>query len=165
MDTSPNIKNISAVLGIILIIGAGFLFFKMKSTPVEVEEGTDTQNGSQEMVVVVTETPAVNGTLRAPAGFPAEIPLEVGVILESATTEYPNQDASQLSVSYRSDKTVAQKYAEYKSYLTNAGYQITEGSTNAPVRALFGTKVEANLSVAISANGGKTLVQLSYLIK
>src|SRR3989344_4196668 len=117
------------------------------------------------MVSVVEKTPMSNGVLPAPKGLPQGIPLEGGKILESATTQYPGQNARQLSASYRSSKTVSQKYTEYKNYLLSAGYKITEGSLTAPVRAIFGTKADANLSVAISRSDGTTLVQLSYLLK
>ncbi len=114
---------------------------------------------------MVKNTPMVNGIISVPVGFPQGIPLESGSLIESATTQYPGENVQQLSISYRSSKTIAQKYTEYKDYMNQAGYSLTEGNKSAPVRAIFGTKENTNLSVAISSSEGKTLVQLSYLLK
>ena len=125
-------------------------------------------NGSRNnlsAVVTVENTPMVDGVLPVPPGFPPEIPLENGEILESATTWYPIEDVTQLSLSYRSSKTAAQKYAEYKNYMDQAGYSVTEGDFSSATKAVFGTQAKANLSVVISSADGATLVQLSYLLK
>ncbi len=148
-------KAISIIIVVIVIFGTGYLLF-----------GKYRRSASDRpMTVMVENTPMVNGTLAVPAGFPRDIPLDRGEVLESATTQYPAQNARQLSVSYQSSKTAAQKYAEYKNYLETSGYEVTEGDANAPVRGIFGTKADANLSVVISSSEGKTLVQLSYLLK
>ncbi len=166
MEQSPNVKIISVIIAILLILGVGYILIGKYNVPAKNIPQTSVDNTSnQEPAVIVENTPKVDGILSAPAGFPKDIPLENGAVLESATTRYPDQEAQQLSVSYRSSRTVAQKYAEYKAYMTQAGYEITEGATNAPVRAIFGTKSNANLSVAISSSKSVTLVQLSYLIK
>lgn len=155
---NKNLQTISAVVIVLLVLGAGYFLFQKYKTPADI--------GNQEpMVVVVENTQMINGVIAAPAGFPQDIPFEKGHILESAVTRYPEQNAKQLSVSYQSPKTVAQKYAEYKNYMGQAGYTITEGDPNAPVRAIFGTKTDANLSVVISNPDDITLVQLSYLLK
>ncbi|MFZ2484427.1 MAG: hypothetical protein WAX80_00675 [Minisyncoccia bacterium] len=164
METEQNTKVVSAVVVIIIILFAGyFLMSKYDRSP---EEPGNLEGTEQEPVSVVVEnTQKVDGVLPAPSGFPTDIPTETGAVLESVTTSYPGQGAKQLSLSYRSSKTVTQKYTEYKNYMTASGYQIKEGAANSPVRAIFGTKQESNLSVAISSSEGKTLVQLSYLLK
>lgn len=116
-------------------------------------------------VVTVENTPMVNGALPLPRGFPQDIPIEDSEIVESSTTYYPAQNADQLSVSYRSTKTIWQKYAEYKDYMNQAGYSLTEGDSNAPVRTISGSKENISLSVIVSSVEGGTLVQLSYLLK
>lgn len=163
---SPNSKIISAGAIIVLIIGAGYLL--LTKYPAYQTENQDvsidtTQHTSTE--VVVSMTPRTEGVLPAPAKFPKEIPIETTSITESVTTQYPAQNAEQVSVSYKSSKSVAQKYAEYATYMRTAGYNIREGSANAPVKAIFGTKDNANISAVISSYGGQTLVQLSYLFK
>ncbi len=166
MEQSQKIKTSSAIIVIVLILVAGYLSLGKFRAPGGVDQQLPARSNNQEpMIVVVENTPTVNGILPAPVGFPQVIPLERERILESATTEYPDQNARQLSVSYLSSRTIAQKYAEYKNYITASGYQITEGDASSPVRAIFGTKESANLSVVISRAEGKTLVQISYLLK
>lgn len=161
---APNTKIILAVLAVIVLLALGY-FLSLKYSSEKGPTPPEDANKTTSMKVVVENTPAINGVTPAPAGLPKDIPLEKGSMLESATTEYPDQNAKQLSLSYQSLKTVAEKYAEYKDYMTKAGYTITEGSTSSPVRAIFGTKADANLSVVISSAEGKTLVQLAYLLK
>ena len=171
MEQPQQIKTISAVIIILLVLGAGFLLFlkyrifpnpaNLLTTNPSTSLGASDKSGT----VVVENTSLINGTLSLPAGFPQDIPLEKGNLIESATTYYPEQNVRQLSISYQSSKTVTQKYAEYKNYMAASGYKITEENTNAPVRAIFGVKEDRNLSVALSNREGKTLVQLSYLLK
>lgn len=166
MEQSQNIKTISAIVIILLVLGAGYVWFGKYNTPREVnQQVSDSRDSQKPMIVTVKNTPMVNGTFSVPAGFPQDIPLESGSLVESATTQYPAENAQQLSASYQSSKTVAQKYSEYRNYMERVGYQITENTANSSTRAIFGTKVNTNLSVAISSSEGKTLVQLSYLLK
>lgn len=164
MEYSQKIKTSSAIFIIILVLVAGYFLFVRNRDLGKITRPLS--NGNEEsMKVVVENTPMVNGSLSLPSGFPIDIPIEKGSVLESVTTSYPEQKAKQLSVSYKSAKTVTQKYTEYKDYMKTVGYELSEGNISSPVRAIFGTKKEANLSVAISSAGGKTLVQLSYLLK
>ena len=167
MEQSSQIKTISAIIIILLVLGAGFLLFLKYRTSSLNQENSPTSGGTngEPATVVVKNTPMVNGIISVPVGFPQGIPLESGSLIESATTQYPGENVQQLSISYRSSKTIAQKYTEYKDYMNQAGYSLTEGNKSAPVRAIFGTKENTNLSVAISSSEGKTLVQLSYLLK
>ncbi|MDO8728810.1 MAG: hypothetical protein Q7K26_02840 [bacterium] len=166
MEQPQNIKTISALLIIILILGAGFLLFTRYRAPdTQVNLSKSDSNDRKPATVVVENTLMVNGIIPVPVGFPQEIPLENGSLLESATTRYPRDNATQLSLNYQSAKTVTQKYMEYKDYMNRVGYQVTEGGARSSVRALFGTKEGANLSVALSSVNGKTLVQISYLLK
>ena len=159
-----NTKLISAAIVILLVFGIGYILLTKYSSPEKNNEEA-IADPNQGPVVVVENTSVVDGGFSLPLGFPQDIPIEKAGIIESNTTNYPDQNAKQLSVSYKSSKTITQKYAEYKTYLTQAGYGLTEGGANTPVRAIFGTKDSANLSVAISSSGGKTLVQISYLLK
>ena len=167
MEQSSQIKTISAIIIILLVLGAGFLLFLKYRTSSLNQENSPTSGGTngEPATVVVKNTPMVNGIISVPVGFPQGIPLESGSLIESSTTQYPGENVQQLSISYRSSKTIAQKYTEYKDYMNQAGYSLTEGNKSAPVRAIFGTKENTNLSVAISSSEGKTLVQLSYLLK
>lgn len=115
--------------------------------------------------IKVEKVPIVDGFSSLPVGFPADIPTESFAILEGATTYHLNGLAKQFSVSYLSAKTMAEKYAEYKNYMTRVGYTVTEeGDTASRVRALFGEKDGNKLSVVISQSRGETLVQVAYLL-
>ena len=168
MEQPPQIKTISAIIIILLVLGAGFLLFLKYRTSSLNQENLPTSGGTngEPAIVVVKNTPMVNGIISVPVGFPQGIPLESGSLIESATTQYPGENFQQLSISYRSSKTIAQKYTEYKNYMERAGYQIRENTpTSSGTRAVFGTKEDANLSVVVSRAEGKTLIQLSYLLK
>ena len=115
-----------------------------------------------EQVVHLEKTPAVNGALPPPSGFPLDIPVE-GNITDSLTTTISGYKAKQLSLAYRTTGAVADKYEEYKNYLKNAGYQVQEGASSAPVKAIYGTKTGINISIVISNGGTDTLVQVAYL--
>lgn len=160
----PDKKTILAVLAVLVILTIAYLVATKYDAKKELE---DAQRASETkpLDVVVEHTQRVNGALPVPPNFPADIPVEKTDIIESATTEYPTLDAKQLSLNYMTSKTVAQKLAEYKDYMTKAGYTLTEGDPSSPVKALFGTKEDANLSVVISSQNGKTLVQVAYLLK
>lgn len=166
MPMSSRRKWLPVMAILVFVIGASMFFMKSRNLEIIPEYEGNSGGGNENIEIAeVNETPVVNGFLSTPPGLPSDIPVEPSNIVESATTNYPGQSSSQLSVTYTSSKTVAQKYAEYKTYMTGKGYSITEGSASAPVRAIFGTKADANLSVAISTSQGKTLVQLSYLLK
>ena len=162
----PNLtKKLFLALVVVIVVILALYFIGKKYTP-PISEVVDLgETESDKLMVVVENTQLVNGVLPPPLGFPTDIPVEEPGILESATTDYPEQGAKQLSLSFTSAKTVAEKYAEYKSYLQRSGYKITETPVSSPVRALFGVKDVANLSVALSRKDGQTLVQLSYLLK
>ena len=165
-QNTQNTKTVLLVVAILLVLGASYLLLGKERIPGESSQQVPIPSDNQKPVmVVVKNTPMINGAVSAPVGFPQDVPLENGSLIESATTEYPRENAQQLSLSYQSSKTIAEKYAEYKKYMTASGYKITEGGTNSPVRAIFGTREDANLSVVISRAEGKTLVQLSYLLK
>lgn len=166
MEQPPQVKTVSAIVIILLVLGAGFLL--LTKYRVSLDQGnpsTSNDVDGEQAMVVVGNTPMINGVVPAPAGFPQDIPLESGNLVESATTQYPREDARQLSLSYLSSKTMTQKYAEYKNYMEQTGYQITEGSAGSSLKTIWGTKENANLTVVVSSKEGKTLVQLSYLLK
>lgn len=163
---SQNIKTISVIVIILLVLGVGYVLFgKYHVSNQEVLPLTSSGIDNKSDTVTVKNTPRVNGILPLPAGFPQDIPVESGGLIGSSITEYPAENAQQLSASYRSSKTISEKYSEYRNYMKRMGYQITENAVSSPTRAIFGTKKDTNLSVAISSSEGKTLVQLSYLLK
>ena len=165
LNTTNTKRNSIIALVVFLILAIGFVLSGKYRNPVQEDSPTFGSTNDKPAIVVVENTPMVNGTLSVPTGFPPDIPLEKGKILESAATHYPDQNAQQLSISYRSSKTIAQKYTEYKDYMNQTGYTVTEGGSGSSMKAVFGTKEKANLSVVVSSSEGATLVQLSYLLK
>jgi hypothetical protein len=165
MEQPQPIKTVSAIIIVLTILIGAYILFTKYGVPGDLNEEM-TENGNQEpMVVEVSDTPMVNGALSAPAGFPQDIPIENNNITESTTTNYPEQNAQQLSLSYQSSQSIESIYTAYMSYLTQSDYEIMEGEADSSVRALFGTRADANLTVAISNTGSQRLVQVSYLVK
>lgn len=151
---SSKAKTLITIVVIVLILGVAYLLINSLSKVDNTPE-----------VVEIENAEFVDGVFQAPEGFPTDIPLEQSNILESVTTNYPELGARQLSLTYESSQTVDEKYVEYKDYLTNAGYVVTEGDANSSVKAVFGTNDAVNLSVVISSYGEKTRVQIAYLLK
>ena len=159
-------KILSAFLILIAAaLVAGFLYFYKNPLALQKKPESLPDTSNEPMEVVVEENRTESGALVVPPGLPQDIPLEKGDILESTTTKFLGPGAEQLSLTYTSSKSVAQKYAEYKTYMSHKGYEIMEGPANSQVRSVFGTSAAANLSVAISSTKDGTLVQISYLIK
>lgn len=162
MEQSQKTRTLTAVLLIVLVLGVGYI---LSSKYRASQGGESVPLAEQPRKIEVENTAMVNGFLPAPAGLPSDIPIEGDRVLESVTTKYPEQNAEQLSLNYQSQKSVAEKYAEYKQYMELAGYDVSEGDASSPVRALFGEKEDANLTVVISNSEEGTLVQLAYLLK
>jgi len=161
-EQTLNTKLILAVIVVIALLALGY-FLSLKYNP---EKGSpEGTNETTPMEVVVEHTQAVNGVLPAPKGFPTDIPIEKFGIIESAVTDFPTSNARQLTLSYRSKKTVALKYAEYKDYITKAGYTLSEGGTGPNLKYASGVKGDVSLSVVVSAAEGGSLVQIAYLLK
>ena len=165
MEQSQNTKIILIAVVILLVLGIGYVLLKDRISKGTEEGKPSSYDAQRPMNVVVENTPAHSGALSVPEGFPEDIPVETSTITESTTTNYPDRSATQLSVSYQSSKKPALKYQEYKDYMSQAGFTIKEGDVSSPVKIIFGTKSNINLTVAISGMADKTLVQISYLVK
>lgn len=166
MEKQLDTKTIYSLIIILLILGAGYLFFSQYDAykqPIPTEAPGDAMDETES--VIVMNTPLVNGVLTIPKDFPQDIPVESESILESATTRYPGQNALLLSLSYESSQTIAQKYAEYKNYMQLAGYEITEEDINVLAKGIFGVKEDIKLSVVVSASGNETLETLETLVE
>lgn len=164
MEPTPQIKPVYAIIVSILVFVIAVALYLNYQVPRKDSEAVVNPETAPENVVVEYAA-AVNGAFSAPAGLPQDIPVEKNEIIESATTQYPDQNAKQFSLNYISSKTVAEKYKEYKNYMVKEGYTFEEGNVNSSVLAIFGEKANANLTVVISNSNGETLVQLSYLLK
>lgn len=105
---------------------------------------------------------------KLPPEFPGDIPLEGNNILTSSSAAYPAPGRTdvQMMVTYSTQRTAAQKYAEYLNYLTAAGYKILERNPEAGF--LYGTKDDSfygnDFSVTITGGSeASTRVILTYL--
>ena len=117
---SSNLKIILSIVAILLIVAVYFVFKDDDKSEDGEIINNQAESNNQETIAVVENLPIVQGKASVPQGFPIEIPIEKDRVFESANTLYPNQSAKQLSLSYNSSKTVAQKYTEYKEYLIKA---------------------------------------------
>ena len=165
MEESQHIKTIYTIVAVLVIVGIGYFIFTKNWTTLPTQTPTSSKSDETPINVVVKNAPIVNGALSTPLEFPQEIPFEKAGIIESAITEFPDQGTKQFTLSYNSTKTMAAKYAEYKNYMQKMGYVITEGDKNSAIRTIYGVKEEANMSVVVNNANGKTLVQLTYLLK
>jgi len=150
-------KQIIIAIVVLAAIAAGLIYGKAFLDKREADK-----KAQEPMKAEVAYTPLENNAVVAPKGLPSDLPIEKGSIIESATTNYPDQNATQLSISYESAKSLDLKYAEYKSYMEKAGYKVSEGEGTNP-RSIFGSKEGANLSVVISTRESGSLVQIAYL--
>jgi hypothetical protein len=160
-----NSKAILGALAVVVVIAAGyFLFTKFSAYNTGVGD-TDAPLAEDENAVKVVSTPLAGGKMQPPEGFPSSIPYEAGSITESTTTDFPEQGARQLAVTYVTAKSVAEAYSGLLRYITQEGYKVSEGAASSPVKTIFGNKGNAMLSVAVSSQAEGTLVQISYLVK
>ena len=100
---------------------------------------------------------------KVPSGMPSDIPLELANVIESYTMTRDDKAAVQYTLSYKSSKTKAQKYAEYLDFMTKSDYAFGTSGKNEATGTLSGEKNNDALTVVVSNQGEYTLVQLSYL--
>lgn len=163
MEQPQNKKIVPIIIILVLIVSYSYFMVIRGDKPDQPSKPSVTR---AEAVVTVENTIMIHGVLSAPKEFPEDIPLEKEMILESATTNYPNKNTRQLSVAYKSSGTIMQKYLDYRNYMSQAGYNviIEEKDENSLARTVFGSKKNTNLSVVLSSLESGTLVELSYLI-
>jgi len=156
-EKSSRVKIGTSIIVLLLAVVAIMVFTSFKPAQDE--------NDVREVKTVSSNNAVVEKIQTVPTGFPQDLPIEASNLKEGAVTTFQSNSAKQLSLSYTSAKSVTEKYTEYKNYMTQKGYLLTEGPANSQVRAIFGAKYDANLSIAISSSNKGTLVQISYLIK
>ncbi|MDP3993941.1 MAG: hypothetical protein U1C57_00455 [Candidatus Doudnabacteria bacterium] len=99
----------------------------------------------------------------APAGFPAEIPIEEGaVIAQNYEVDAPD-GRHQATRVFISTKTVSQNYQIYSQFLSQNDWEIISQLREENYAALFAAKDGGNLSISISKNSitGAVKVDLS----
>lgn len=153
-------KYVKTFLSLIFLalLGAGFVWWIKWS-----KERAARFVAERPMNVQVERVTEVEGKFLPPEGFPDSIPLDEDNIVESVRTSYPEQNAVQTSVMYRSTEEKSEKYSEYRTYMEKEGYKLSEGGETGEVLFLQGTKTGENLSITLSTWEGLTVVQIAHL--
>lgn len=156
--TSNKYVNIFLSILILGLLAAGFVWWLRWS-----KERAVRIVAERPMPVQVERVLEVEGKFLPPAGFPSSIPLEKDKIVESILTNFPEHNMVQTSVTYRSTEEKAKKYAEYRSYMEEEGYKLSEGGESGEVMFMNGAKEGENLSITLSTWEGLTVVQIAHL--
>lgn len=156
------------VLAVLVLVIIGVISYLMWSGTMRLpftQEPRESEMTEEIPAVVEYTQKTAEGLTPAPAGFPQDIPVEQEQIFESLSITYPGLSVKQLSVSYLTSKEVSEKYAEYRNYLTSAGYWLSEGISDPEMKSVTGVKEDSQLLVVVSNQGSGVMVQLAYLIK
>jgi hypothetical protein len=87
------------------------------------------------------------------AGFPLEIPVEIGNLVDSKRFVYGDEEAAHYFVSYLTDKLQPEKYGEYLTYMGATGYHYQLETRAAEMGPLHGTRVSDDLLISITSRG------------
>jgi len=110
----------------------------------------------------------INFGTSTPPDFPINIPIEKGSKFEqSYATYYPEQ--KQLTIVFRSTKTVKENYTLYADFLKKENWVISNKNESDGVSFLYGTKGSNDINVTISSDistiSTKSQVSISILEK
>lgn len=151
----------SIIALVILLVVVVFLATISKKSP---NGKIDKPEVTKENVVVSkVDLNSASGKDKLPQGFPTFIPVETSDAFESYSASYPERKLTQYTVSYKTSKSVADKYDEYLSFMTKNGFTFTRDGQNKVAGTLYGTKNGDDLLVVVSKSDDKTSVQISYL--
>lgn len=148
---------IAIIALLVVLIGVGFSIFYQ-------DEIFDSPISQASASVSVESTPAQNGVLPPPSGFPNDIPLETGAPLVASMTTHHGEYGTLLSVSYESSEEQSQKISEYREWLTVSGYEIREKEKDGVLK-LHGAKSEGEVFVSVHETQEGSLIEVSYLLK
>ncbi len=99
-------------------------------------------------------------------GFPAESILDSsGTPAQSYTIDYPEDNVTQKTTNFTSDKSMATLFSEYKDYFSKNGWTILNTNTTYPTsRGIYASNSARGeqASVAIIDNGAAREVTISY---
>jgi hypothetical protein len=150
-------KVVLAIVAVLALVLLGYWAYKQFVAP----SSDATMEAGEFMPVKIGENTPVAG--RLPAGFPAEIPVEIEGVTEAYARTYPERGVTQYTVVYKSASSLTEKFSEYESYMESAGYISAEDGSNMSSNFLSGTKDNDDLSVVLSIDGESTVVNLTYL--
>lgn len=152
-----SLKISITVLALAAIVGGGAYYWGNFQ-----KEKAERERAMAPMNAETSVTPFQNGELNTPEGFPESIPLG-GVIVNSSTTNFPDQNAVQRSVMYHSEETVESKKAEYSTYLESADYAVEEVVSENGAVSLNGSKEGEMISITITTWEDFTRVYIAHL--
>ncbi len=161
--SSQTIILIVALFIILLIIAFAMSTLPKKNMDVNNQNGTQpVQTVQKQLQVEVKKTDLAQsqGTNRIPAGFPSNIPIDTANIYDSYTAVYPT--ATQATVSYLTDKSIADAYEVYHAYMKKEGYVFRPNGEDMKKGILYGTLSNNDLSILITTKDTKTSVQISF---
>jgi hypothetical protein len=160
-ESKPNHSVIVLIIIALVLIGVVYFLLKKPSSP----DGTNQEEVTKENVVVKNTNLSAAGApeQKLPFGFPKSIPVELDGIVESYSAEYPERSIMQYTISFGTDDSTDTAFSEYSSFMKKNGYVFIENGENKAAGYLYGTKDNDDLSITISAQNGRTLVQMSYL--
>lgn len=154
-------KSWLVVGGALLVVVLGVLLFLSFSG------GSSTgEERVGDTVYKKTDLSKVSGADAVPAGLPPGLPLETDRVLESTVSENDAGDYTLSTFAYESTIGKEEVYTKYRSYLVTYGFKITSASTEpgpAGVYSIAGTREGDDLMAVVSADGGVTKVQVTYL--
>ena len=158
----------TAVVIIILVLVSVWFMGRSKN-PYTTPQATTTSDNTTEVkprsdVVVKQAEPTDTGkSLKLPAGFPTTIPVELANITESYSAFYQTHNTTQYTVSFISSESVGAKWDQYNAYMIQSGYTINKTSTIKSKGTLLGTKTGESLTIVITTQNNKTIVNLTLL--
>lgn len=150
----------SAIALIIVLLVVVFLATISKKSPSNTQKPEVTK---ENVLVNKVDLNSTSDKEKLPQGFPAFIPVETKDAFESYSASYPERKITQYTVSYKTSKTVSEKYDEYLSFMTKNGFTFSNDGQNKETGTLYGTKNGDDLLVVVSKSEDKTSVQISYL--
>jgi hypothetical protein len=164
---------LSVLLLVLFLVGGAMLVtrsHKEVSAPLEAT-GEDSPvveapTGKPSADVSVTPAPSLDSGKALPEGFPKNIPVEVGNIVESYKVVYKTHDnVTQYTVSYTSNSSVSALWTKYSDFLREEGYTVDTTATDKKTGTISGTKSQSTLAAVVSSHDNVSLVQLSLLYR
>ncbi len=154
-------KGKSIILLVAVFIALILIMYFLMRSPTTITSPVEVNSN-----VVTSQTDIANALTpedRLPQGFPSDIPVDTAEMIESYSAEYKDIGATQYTVMYASSRPMEELYAQYLSFMTDAGYEFGDNGKNEEQKELIGTKDNDNLIVKVSTREGRVFVQISFL--
>ena len=158
-------KKISIVLSVIIIATLAFFSTSYYERKIHSENSL----GKEETILQIPQPEKTDFGTSLPADFPANMPLEKGITVEqSYRLNYEGQN--QFSLVFLSDKSVAENYATYGTFLEKEKWNISNKYQSKNLASLYGSKESHDINVTISehmqaSSSAESKVSISVLKK